>query len=81
MRKLAARKRARDWQRRCQHSLPFSNALDQDVTSMGAAIASSACGRARCIPRRRGDPNNENKAVYMPYLTLRKLYPEVKDNL
>jgi len=26
------------------------------------------------------DPNNENKAVYMPYLTLRKLYPDVKDN-
>ena len=26
------------------------------------------------------DPNNENKAVYMPYLTLRKLYPEVNDN-
>ncbi|MBA3356776.1 MAG: FtsX-like permease family protein, partial [Pyrinomonadaceae bacterium] len=26
------------------------------------------------------DPNNENKAVYMPYLTLRKLYPDVDDN-
>ncbi len=26
------------------------------------------------------DPNNENKAVYMPYLTLRKLYPDVNDN-
>ena len=26
------------------------------------------------------DPNNENKAVYLPYLTLRKLYPDVDDN-
>jgi putative ABC transport system permease protein len=26
------------------------------------------------------DPNNENKAVYIPYNTLRKLYPEAKDN-
>jgi ABC-type antimicrobial peptide transport system permease subunit len=26
------------------------------------------------------DPNNENKAVYMPYETLRKIYPNIKDN-
>lgn len=26
------------------------------------------------------DPNNENKSVYMPYLTLRKIYPNLKDN-
>jgi ABC-type antimicrobial peptide transport system permease subunit len=26
------------------------------------------------------DPNNENKSVYMPYLTLRKIYPSLKDN-
>ncbi len=26
------------------------------------------------------DPNNENKAVYLPYLTLQKLYPDVDDN-
>jgi putative ABC transport system permease protein len=26
------------------------------------------------------DPNNENKAVYIPYNTLRKLYPEAEDN-
>jgi len=26
------------------------------------------------------DPNNENKAVYMPYETLLKIYPQVKDN-
>jgi putative ABC transport system permease protein len=26
------------------------------------------------------DPNNENKAVYLPYLTLQRLYPDVEDN-
>ncbi|MGH9940966.1 MAG: ABC transporter permease [Pyrinomonadaceae bacterium] len=26
------------------------------------------------------DPNNENKAVYLPYLTLQQLYPDVDDN-
>jgi putative ABC transport system permease protein len=26
------------------------------------------------------DPNNENKAVYLPYETLRKIYPNVTDN-
>ncbi len=26
------------------------------------------------------DPNNENKSVYMPYLTLKKLYPQIKDH-
>jgi len=26
------------------------------------------------------DPNNENKAVYLPYKTLQQLYPNVKDN-
>ncbi|HVF28094.1 MAG TPA: ABC transporter permease [Pyrinomonadaceae bacterium] len=26
------------------------------------------------------DPNNENKAVYLPYLTLKQLYPDVDDN-
>jgi putative ABC transport system permease protein len=26
------------------------------------------------------DPNNENKAVYMPYQTLQQLYPKVEDN-
>jgi putative ABC transport system permease protein len=26
------------------------------------------------------DPNNENKAVYLPYLTIKKLYPDVDDN-
>jgi putative ABC transport system permease protein len=26
------------------------------------------------------DPNNENKSVYMPYESLRKIYPQLKDN-
>jgi hypothetical protein len=26
------------------------------------------------------DPGNENKAVYLPYDTLRKVYPNVKEN-
>jgi ABC-type antimicrobial peptide transport system permease subunit len=26
------------------------------------------------------DPNNENKSIYMPYLTLKKVYPQLKDH-
>ncbi len=26
------------------------------------------------------DPNNENKSVYMPYLTIKKIYPQLKDH-
>ena len=60
---------------------PFSNALDQPVTINGRSYTVVGVLTERDVFLTGAeDPNNENKAVYMPYLTLRKLYPEVKDN-
>jgi putative ABC transport system permease protein len=60
---------------------PFSNALDQQVTINGRLFRVVGVLAARDIFLVGAeDPNNENKAVYMPYLTLRKLYPDVDDN-
>src|SRR5499433_379205 len=60
---------------------PFSNALDEDVTINGRAYRVIGVLAERDVFLVGAeDPNNENKAVYMPYLTLRKLYPEVNDN-
>jgi putative ABC transport system permease protein len=60
---------------------PFSNALDQDITINGRSyrVVGVLAERDVFIVGAE-DPNNENKAVYMPYLTLRKLYPDVDDN-
>lgn len=60
---------------------PFSNALDQQVTinGRGYQVVGVLAERDVFLVGAE-DPNNENKAVYLPYLTLRKLYPEVKDN-
>jgi putative ABC transport system permease protein len=60
---------------------PYSNALDQEVTinGRGYRVVGVLAERDVFIVGAE-DPNNENKAVYLPYLTLRKLYPEVKDN-
>jgi putative ABC transport system permease protein len=60
---------------------PFSKALDQDVSINGRMyrVVGVLAPRDIFIVGAE-DPNNENKAVYMPYLTLRKLYPEVDDN-
>lgn len=60
---------------------PFSNAIDQSVSINGRAYRVVGVLAERDIFLVGAeDPNNENKAVYMPYLTLRKLYPDVKDN-
>ena len=60
---------------------PYSNAVDQEVTINGREyrVVGVLAERDVFIVGAE-DPNNENKAVYLPYLTLRKLYPEVKDN-
>ncbi|MFN2492785.1 MAG: ABC transporter permease [Pyrinomonadaceae bacterium] len=60
---------------------PFTQAVDKQVTINGRAydVVGVLAERDVFIVGAE-DPNNENKAVYMPYLTLRKLYPEVNDN-
>ncbi len=60
---------------------PFSNAVDQDVTINGRAYhVVGVLAERDVFLVGAEDPNNENKAVYMPYRTLRKLYPDVDDN-
>ncbi|MDQ2973807.1 MAG: ABC transporter permease [Acidobacteriota bacterium] len=60
---------------------PFVNAIDKEVTINGRTYRVVGVLAARDVFLVGAeDPNNENKAVYMPYLTLRKLYPEVNDN-
>jgi ABC-type antimicrobial peptide transport system permease subunit len=60
---------------------PYSNALGQNVTINGRAYRVIGVLAERDIFLVGAeDPNNENKAVYLPYLTLRKLYPDVDDN-
>ncbi len=60
---------------------PFTDALDKEATINGRAyrIVGVLAERDVFLVGAE-DPNNENKAVYMPYLTLRKLYPDVDDN-
>ena len=60
---------------------PFTNAIDKEVTINGRSYRVVGVLAERDVFLVGAeDPNNENKAVYMPYLTLRKLYPEVNDN-
>ena len=60
---------------------PFSNAIGQDLSINGRQYRVIGVLAQRDIFLVGAeDPNNENKAVYMPYLTLRKLYPDVDDN-
>jgi putative ABC transport system permease protein len=60
---------------------PFSNAVGQEVSINGRLYRVIGVLAQRDIFLVGAeDPNNENKAVYMPYLTLRKLYPDVDDN-
>ena len=60
---------------------PHSQALDQTVSINGRLYRIIGVLAERDIFLVGAeDPNNENKAVYMPYLTLRKLYPDVDDN-
>ena len=60
---------------------PFTNAIDKEVNINGRSyrVVGVLAERDVFIVGAE-DPNNENKAVYLPYLTLRKLYPEVDDN-
>jgi putative ABC transport system permease protein len=60
---------------------PFTNAIDRQVTINGRSyVVVGVLAERDVFLVGAEDPNNENKAVYMPYLTLRKLYPEVNDN-
>ena len=60
---------------------PFTKAVDQQVTINGRSYTVVGVLAERDVFLVGAeDPNNENKAVYMPYLTLRKIYPEVNDN-
>jgi putative ABC transport system permease protein len=60
---------------------PFTNALDKEITinGRGYKVVGVLAERDVFLVGAE-DPNNENKAVYMPYLTLKKLYPDVDDN-
>ncbi len=60
---------------------PFTNAIDRQVSINGRSYTVVGVLAERDVFLIGAeDPNNENKAVYLPYLTLRKLYPEVDDN-
>ncbi len=60
---------------------PFVSAVDRDITINGRAFRVVGVLAERDVFLVGAeDPNNENKAVYLPYLTLRKLYPDVDDN-
>ena len=60
---------------------PFVNAVDQEISINGRAYRVVGVLAERDVFLVGAeDPNNENKAVYLPYLTLRKLYPDVDDN-
>ncbi len=60
---------------------PNVNALDQAVTINGRVFKVLGVLKTRDLfitPAE--DPGNENKAVYIPYETMRKMYPNVKEN-
>jgi putative ABC transport system permease protein len=60
---------------------PFINAIDKEVSINGRSYRVVGVLAERDVFLVGAeDPNNENKAVYLPYLTLRKLYPDVNDN-
>jgi putative ABC transport system permease protein len=60
---------------------PFVNAVDKEVSINGRSYRVVGVLAERDVFLVGAeDPNNENKAVYLPYLTLRKLYPDVNDN-
>ena len=60
---------------------PFVSAIEKEITinGRGYRVVGVLAERDVFLVGAE-DPNNENKAVYMPYLTLRKLYPDVDDN-
>jgi putative ABC transport system permease protein len=60
---------------------PFENALGGEVTigGRGYRVVGVLAERETFLVGAE-DPNNENKAVYLPYLTLKQLYPDADDN-
>ena len=60
---------------------PYTNAVDREVSinGRGYKVVGVLAERDVFLVGAE-DPNNENKAVYMPYLTVKKLYPNVDDN-
>ena len=60
---------------------PFTSALEQEITinGRGYRVIGILAERETFLVGS-DDPNNENKAVYLPYLTVKALYPDVDDN-
>ncbi len=60
---------------------PYISALDQEITinGRGYRVIGVLVERETFLVGS-DDPNNENKAVYLPYLTIKALYPDVDDN-
>src|SRR5918997_1422424 len=60
---------------------PYTNAIDQELMINGRfyRVIGVLAERETFLVGAE-DPNNENKAVYLPYLTLQHLYPDVEDN-
>jgi putative ABC transport system permease protein len=60
---------------------PNLNALERELTINGRNYRVIGVLKARdSFLQPSDDPGNENKAVYIPYLTIRKIYPNVKEN-
>lgn len=60
---------------------PNLNAIDREILTNGRNYRVIGVLRERdnfLTPAE--DPGNENKAVYLPYDTIRKIYPQVKEN-
>ncbi|HYP53800.1 MAG TPA: ABC transporter permease [Pyrinomonadaceae bacterium] len=60
---------------------PYTGALERELTinGRGYRVVGVLTERETFLVGAE-DPNNENKAVYLPYLTLQKLYPDADDN-
>ena len=60
---------------------PFSGAVDRKILINGRdyRVVGVLAERETFLVGAE-DPNNENKAVYLPYLTVKGLYPDVDDN-
>lgn len=60
---------------------PNVNAIDKELTINGRNYRVIGVLKERdSFLQPADDPGNENKSVYIPYLTIRKIYPNVKEN-